>query len=63
MRLFGMPTRTRRKTKPDVNQTAHALAQAVVGGEAVRGEDLIDDPELRRQFLEAKQREAARKRR
>ncbi|MDR3406614.1 MAG: hypothetical protein P4L99_29280 [Chthoniobacter sp.] len=46
--------------KPDVNQTAYALVQAITGADPVKGEDLLGDPELRRQLIEAKAKDKAR---
>lgn len=39
-----------RKTKPDPNAAAAAAVLEVTGSERVRGEDLIGDPKLRKQF-------------
>ena len=43
-----------RKRLPDPNATAVRLVEAVTGSEPVKGEDLIGDEDLRRKFIEAK---------
>lgn len=52
--------RKRPQAKPDANQTAYALVQAITGADPVKGEDLLGDPELRRQLIEAKAKDKAR---
>ena len=42
----------------DANATAARLVREATGEKPVRGEDLIEDPELRKQFVAAKKRYA-----
>jgi hypothetical protein len=49
-------TMRKRKPRPDANQTAAALVRKVTDTKAPRPEDLLGDPELQRQYREAKQR-------
>jgi hypothetical protein len=44
----------------DVNEEASRLVNEVTDSEPVNGEDLIESEDLKRQFREAKQREAER---
>ena len=60
-----MPKRLRPKAKrprkSDVNVAAFSAVQAITGAEPVNGEELLADPELRRQLREAKEADAARR--
>ncbi len=49
------------KPKPDANTRAVAAVTAATGSEPVNGEDLLDTPELKKAFREAKEREENRK--
>lgn len=54
--------RAHRQTVPerDVNEEASRLVNEVTESEPCNGEDLIESEELKRQFREAKEREAER---
>lgn len=47
----------------DANTAAAALISRITGTESPRGEELTDDAELKRKFLEAKERERLRQKR
>jgi len=42
--------------RPDINRDAFKAGQRITESGAVKGEDLLGSPELRRQFREAKAR-------
>jgi len=46
--------------KPDANARAVAAVNAATGSEPLNGEDLLDTEELKKQFREAKEKEAKR---
>lgn len=46
--------------KQDENKDAFRAVQELTGGKAFNAEDCFDSPELKRQFLEAKERERLR---
>lgn len=50
------------REEQDENTQAAQLIARVTGTPVPRGEELTDDPELRRMFLEAKERERQRQR-
>jgi len=53
---------TRKSVDSDANTTAAVLVRKATGTKRVRGEDLISDPKLKKEFREIKKRDASRKR-
>lgn len=48
--------------KPDVTQQAAQMIREVTGTGITRGEDIIGDPETRRKYIEARDKELERQR-
>jgi hypothetical protein len=48
------------KRKPDATQQAVQMIREVTGTSVTRGEDIIGDPETRRKYIEARDKEVAR---
>jgi hypothetical protein len=52
---------TRKPSASDFNTGVAVLARKATGTKKVKGEDLISDPKLKKQFREIKKRAAAKK--
>ena len=57
MPFCGMPEKPKKR---DVNRDVVAHVLAATNSAPINGEDLLDTPELKRQFREAKERERLR---
>ena len=53
----------KRQPKRDASQDAVKMIREVTGTGVTRGEDLIGDPETRRKYIEARDKELARQKR
>jgi hypothetical protein len=52
---------TRKPSDSDANTTAAVLVRKATGTKKVRGEDLISDPRLKKEFREIKKRAASKR--